>query len=120
MILTFKKIMGDEWYNFQSQVQEYTKKHEKSGWENIVTNEINLNANNPPKNEIFINTIEVELYDLTYEHSSPLKTKPKKNKTLLHDVSPQMDEYISYEFFSTNMKKLNDEQRFFLDDTIYI
>jgi hypothetical protein len=43
------KDYHDEWDNFQSQVQEYTKKHEKNGWENIIINEINLNANNPPK-----------------------------------------------------------------------
>jgi len=74
----------------------------------------------PAQNEIFINTTKVELYDLTYEHSSPLKTKPNKNKTLIHDVSPQMDEHISYDFFSKNIKKLNDEQRFLVDDIIYI
>jgi hypothetical protein len=31
-----------------------------------------------------------------------------------------MDECISYEEFSTNMKKLNDEQRFFVDDIVYL
>jgi len=27
---------GDEWDNLQSQVQEYTKKHDKNGWEIII------------------------------------------------------------------------------------
>ncbi len=32
------------------------------------------------QNDKFKNTIKVELYDLTYEHSSTLKNEPKKKK----------------------------------------
>ncbi len=70
-----------------------------------------------PKNDIFTNTIKVELYDLTYEHSWTLKNNKLKKK--IDDVSPQMDERISYEEFSTNIKNLNDEQRLLIDDIVY-
>jgi hypothetical protein len=66
---------------------------------------------------MFTNTKEVELYDLTYEYSSTLKKK-KEKKTPIHDLSEQMDKCIPYEKFSTNMKKLNDEQRLIVNDTI--
>ncbi len=69
---------------------------------------------------IYTNTIEVQMYDLTYEYSSTLKTKPKTKKNTNSWCSPQMDERISYEEFSTNMKKLNDEQRFCVDDIVYL
>jgi len=66
--------------NLQSQVQEYTKKHEKNGLENIIINyEIDLDAKNPKLN-MFTNTKEDELHDLTYEYSSTLKKKKKKKK----------------------------------------
>jgi hypothetical protein len=84
---------------------------------NIISNEIDLNASNLKLN-VFTNTKEVELYDLTYEYSSTLKKK-KEKKTPIHDLSEQMDECIPYEEFSTNMKKLNDEQRLIVNDTIF-
>jgi hypothetical protein len=58
---------------------------------------------------MLINTKEVELYDLTYEYSSKLKHKFKKNKTPIHHLCQQVDERIPCEKISTNMKKLNDE-----------
>jgi hypothetical protein len=62
---------GDEWDNLQSQVQEYTKNNNK--WmENYINNEIYLHISNLTLN-MFTNTKEVELYDLTYEYSSTLK-----------------------------------------------
>ncbi len=41
---------GDEWDNLLSQAQKYTKKHEINGWENIIVNGIDFNANNPKLN----------------------------------------------------------------------
>jgi hypothetical protein len=40
----------DDWDNLQSQVQEYTKKHEINGWENIIICQINLHASSPKIN----------------------------------------------------------------------
>ncbi len=56
------------------------QKNEINGWENIIRNEIDLNASNSKLN-MFTNTKEIELYDLTYEYSSILKNKIKKNNT---------------------------------------
>jgi hypothetical protein len=42
-----------------------------------------------------------------------------KNKTSIHDLFKQMDERIPYEEFSTNMNKLNDEQKLIVEDNIY-
>jgi hypothetical protein len=71
-IVRLQNDYGDEWDNLQSQVQEYTKKHEINGRENIIINEIDFNASNLKLN-MFTNTKEVELYDLTYEYSSTFK-----------------------------------------------
>ncbi len=65
---------GDEWDNLQSQVQEYTKKHEINGWENIIINEIDLHTSNLILN-MFTNTKKIELYNLKYEYSSTLQKK---------------------------------------------
>ncbi len=46
------------WNNLQSQVQEYTIKHEINGWENIISNELDLNASNL-KLKMFTNTKEL-------------------------------------------------------------
>ncbi len=48
------------------------QKNDTNGWENIISNEIDLNAINSKLN-MFTNTKEVKLYDLTYEYSSTLK-----------------------------------------------
>jgi hypothetical protein len=58
---------GEEWDNLQSQLQEYTKKHEVNEWEFFFINEINLDASKPKLN-MFTNTKEVEVYNLTYEY----------------------------------------------------
>jgi hypothetical protein len=63
---------------------------------------------------------EIEQYDLTYENDSCIKTPPKKIKTPICSSCQQIDERISYEQFSSNMKKLNHEQRIIVDIYIYI
>jgi hypothetical protein len=40
---------ADEWDNLQWQAQECTKKDEINEWENVIINEINLDASNPKK-----------------------------------------------------------------------
>jgi len=45
------------------------QKNEINGWENIISNEIDLNTSNSKLN-IFKNIKQVKLYDLTYEYSS--------------------------------------------------
>ncbi len=57
-----------EWDNLKSQVIENTKIHQTNGWENLFSNEIIDNANNPHKNILFINTKEIEPYDVSYEN----------------------------------------------------
>jgi hypothetical protein len=109
---------GDEWDNLQSQVQEYTKKNEINGWKFIIINETNLHISNMTLN-IFTNTKEVELYDLTFMNIHQHK-KIKKNKTPIFNLFQQVDECIPYEEFSTNMKNFYDEQRLIVDDIIYI
>jgi hypothetical protein len=47
---------------------------------NIISNEIDLNASNLKLN-VFTNTKEVELYDLTYKYSLTLERKIKKQNT---------------------------------------
>jgi hypothetical protein len=70
----------------------------------MIIDEIDFHASNPKLN-MLTNMKKVELYDLTYEYSSTLKHKVKKDKTPIHHLFQQVDERIPYEIFSTNMKK---------------
>jgi hypothetical protein len=63
-----KDEYGDEWDNLQS--QEYNKKHEINICENMILDEIFLNASNSQNSNMFTNNKKVELYHLTYEHYS--------------------------------------------------
>jgi hypothetical protein len=77
-------------------------------------NEINFDVSNLKLN-MFTNTEEIELYDLTCEYSSILLFKINTHThththTPIHDLFQQVDECIPYKEFSTNMKKINDEQ----------
>ncbi len=51
-----------EWDNLQSKLKEYTKMHKIDGWENLIQDEIIVDASNPCKNSLFIIVNDVEIF----------------------------------------------------------
>jgi hypothetical protein len=48
-----------------------------------------------------------------------MKINDTKNETLKCNLLNQNDEYIPYGHFFSQMRKLNNEQRTFVDDIVY-
>jgi hypothetical protein len=53
-----------------------------------------------------------------YENDSSIKTPRKNIETPICSSFEQIDKRISYEQFFSNMKKLNHEQKFIVDDIL--
>jgi len=61
-----------------------------------------------------MNINEVEKYDLTYENHIQTNNNNNNNEKLKCTLSKQTPEH-----FSSQMKKLNDEQKIIVDDILY-
>ncbi len=82
-------------------------------------NEIIDNAINPHKNILFINTKEIEPYDVSYENFAQSKNQNVKNKLLMHNVFQRTNEFMTLKKNSTDMKQLNNEKKIIVDDILY-
>ncbi len=93
------------------QVKGYAKIRQPNVSKILLSNEIIDNASNLHENTLFINTKEIESYDVSYENFSQSKNRKVKNKLLTHNVFQQMEEFITNKQKSLHMKQLNNEQR---------
>jgi hypothetical protein len=64
--------------------------HEIDGWENLVQDEIIVDASNPCKNSFIINVNDVEKYDLANENHGITKNKYMKNGKPIHNAFENM------------------------------
>jgi hypothetical protein len=64
--------------------------HKIDGWENLIQDEIIVDASSPCKNSLVINVNDVEKYDLTYENHVLTKNKYMKNGKPIHNAFENM------------------------------
>jgi hypothetical protein len=85
--------------------------HKIDGWENLIQDEIIVEASSPCKNCLVINVNDVEKYDLAYENHVLTKNKYMKNGKPIHNAFENMMGTFHMNIFFLQMKKLNEGQK---------